>query len=382
MATLKTHKVVAALPDPLEADSIYFVRVGAGFDLHVTNSAGLVVSYSLNAPAVLANANAEAFVAGKPTAGEEVARLAVSDAFTLPAGLTGSRGSAGVAATASAVFSLKKNGTEFGTATFAAAGTTATFAAASATSFAAGDVLTIVAPATADSTLADIALTLDGAGSAGVGVPAGGTTGQVLTKTSEADHAIGWSDPSGVGSLPPGALVGAPMAFRPAAGLYLSNILTGTLTAIAMAAGRQEVAPFVPSHDFTIDQIGLSVSTALAGSACGLIFDADADGRPTTLLAQAAAIDTGSVGTKFGACPFTFEAGRLYWVGWWTSAACQLRCPQPYSALVLSWTNAATPVRQAALRRTVTFGGTSTGWTYASGQHTSTAAPFLLFRVA
>jgi hypothetical protein len=49
MAQLKVHKVVAALPDPLEADSVYFVRSGAGFDLYVTNSLGLVVAYALNA---------------------------------------------------------------------------------------------------------------------------------------------------------------------------------------------------------------------------------------------------------------------------------------------------------------------------------------------
>lgn len=214
MATLKTHKVVSALPDPLEADSVYFVRVGAGFDLHVTNSAGLVVAYALNAPAVLANANAEVFIAGAPDDGEEVARLAVSDAFSLPAGLTGSRGSAGVAATASAVFSLNKNGTPFGTATFAAAGTVPTFAAASATDFTAGDVLTITAPATADATLADIALTLDGTGSAGAGVPAGGTTGQVLAKTSGADHHLAWVTPSGG----PAITVGTTAPASPATG--------------------------------------------------------------------------------------------------------------------------------------------------------------------
>ena len=83
-------------------------------------------------------------------------------AVTFPAGLTLSKVVASTAATAEAVVSLKKNGTEFGTATFAAAGTVATLAAASATSFAAGDILTIVAPATADATLAGIAWALAG----------------------------------------------------------------------------------------------------------------------------------------------------------------------------------------------------------------------------
>lgn len=102
------------------------------------------------------------FVQDVAAAGETVLRFVAPRAFTLPASLTGSRASAATAATGEAVFSLKKAGVEFGTATFAASGTTATFAAASETSFAAGDVLTIVAPASADATLADISIVLNG----------------------------------------------------------------------------------------------------------------------------------------------------------------------------------------------------------------------------
>jgi hypothetical protein len=46
---LKAQKVVSSLPTTLEADTIYFVRVGAGFDLYVTNASGLIVAYPLNA---------------------------------------------------------------------------------------------------------------------------------------------------------------------------------------------------------------------------------------------------------------------------------------------------------------------------------------------
>lgn len=48
MAQLKAHKTVIALPDPLEADSLYFVRSGAGFDLYVTNGVGQINAYGLN----------------------------------------------------------------------------------------------------------------------------------------------------------------------------------------------------------------------------------------------------------------------------------------------------------------------------------------------
>lgn len=49
MATVKHHKVVAALPAELEPNAIYYVRAGSGFDQYVTNGAGLVVASPLNA---------------------------------------------------------------------------------------------------------------------------------------------------------------------------------------------------------------------------------------------------------------------------------------------------------------------------------------------
>ena len=54
---------------------------------------------------------------------------------------------------------LKKNGVEFATITFAIAGTVATFTAASATTLNPGDYITLVAPGSADATLADIGFT-------------------------------------------------------------------------------------------------------------------------------------------------------------------------------------------------------------------------------
>jgi hypothetical protein len=43
------QKIVSALPATLDADTVYFVRVGAGFDQYVTNSSGTVVAYRANA---------------------------------------------------------------------------------------------------------------------------------------------------------------------------------------------------------------------------------------------------------------------------------------------------------------------------------------------
>lgn len=54
MSKVLHHKVVAALPAPLEADSVYYVRKGSGFDMYVTNGAGIVTAYELNSSAGIA----------------------------------------------------------------------------------------------------------------------------------------------------------------------------------------------------------------------------------------------------------------------------------------------------------------------------------------
>ena len=46
MTVVQAHKVVGSLPGSLTADSIYFVKVGAGFDLYVTDSSG--AAFALN----------------------------------------------------------------------------------------------------------------------------------------------------------------------------------------------------------------------------------------------------------------------------------------------------------------------------------------------
>lgn len=101
-------------------------------------------------------------VGGMPGAGAVLVRFPMSRAVRFPAGMTGSRGVAGEAASATTVFALKKNGVDFGTMQFAASANTATFTAASNTDFAAGDVLTVIAPNPADGNLADIGFSLAG----------------------------------------------------------------------------------------------------------------------------------------------------------------------------------------------------------------------------
>jgi hypothetical protein len=101
-------------------------------------------------------------VGGQPDAGETILRYPFPRAVSFAAGLPGSRGVAGTAPAADATLDLRRNAVSFGTMTFAAASTTATFAVPSEVSFAAGDVLTVVAPTPQDSALADLGFSFAG----------------------------------------------------------------------------------------------------------------------------------------------------------------------------------------------------------------------------
>jgi hypothetical protein len=102
------------------------------------------------------------FQSGVGTDGMILYRNALPQKALFPAGAASSSAIAGTAATGSTVYSFKKNGVQFATATFAISGTTATWTQASDATFNAGDVLEIDGPVTADATLADVGITLVG----------------------------------------------------------------------------------------------------------------------------------------------------------------------------------------------------------------------------
>ena len=48
MSAFRAHKLVAALPDPLERNALYLLRAGAGFDLYASDQTGSA-AHKLNA---------------------------------------------------------------------------------------------------------------------------------------------------------------------------------------------------------------------------------------------------------------------------------------------------------------------------------------------
>lgn len=101
-------------------------------------------------------------IATAPTASLVMLRYKFPRSVSFPAGLTNSQGAAGTAATAQTDFDIQKNGVSVGTMRFAASATSASFIMASGQSFVAGDILTVIAPASPDATLAGVSFALAG----------------------------------------------------------------------------------------------------------------------------------------------------------------------------------------------------------------------------
>ena len=90
-------------------------------------------------------------------------------------------------------------------------------------------------------------------------------------------------------------------------------------------ANRVDMCVFLTSLPLTVDQIGFSVATA--GSAAygrAFIYECGANGWPSNLLYESNTdldLNTSSFSGETLASPLTFEANRIYWVGWRFGAA-------------------------------------------------------------
>lgn len=108
----------------------------------------------------MSNAFEMAFhVIGKPQAGGTLVNIPMIREVTFPSAMGGALGKSEIAANATSIFHLYKNGTAFASATIAPSDNSAVFAGTE-TAFVFGDVFKLDAPSPQDASLADIGFTL------------------------------------------------------------------------------------------------------------------------------------------------------------------------------------------------------------------------------
>ena len=132
------------------------VKIGSGGEMYLSGDAGSTWKGVVNARF------STNFLVGAPSNSQLVHHEVMTDAITFPSGLSGSAGYADTTATAQTDFDVQKNGSSVGTIRFAIGTNAPTFIMASATAFAAGDRLKVIAQASADATLGDFSFTLVG----------------------------------------------------------------------------------------------------------------------------------------------------------------------------------------------------------------------------
>lgn len=176
------------------------------------------------------------------------------------------------------------------------------------------------------------------------------------------------------------------LPFKAGSTRYIGNSPnSATLTTLAGAANRIDLAPWICPVDITTDQLGTLCSTLVA-SAQGkiVVYDSDAAGLPNNLLLETGTLDFGSTGFKSVAGALTFNKGAVYWLGIRHSSTATLNTHQTYTMPNLDWGTAPTSATAyKVLRRTLAFAtGAPNPWVFSAAEATAATPPAIFLRQA
>ena len=142
------------------------------------------------------------------------------------------------------------------------------------------------------------------------------------------------------------------------AGNYYDNSFhAASAGTIAGAANIAELVPFYTSTPLTIDQLGVAVSTAVAGSLLRCcIYVSDSAGWPNQLLYEGDSGLSGAAVTYVSrTLSFTFQSGTQYWLGVRWSSTTTIRAINASSAVNLGLPSASANTYNTKIRRTIPF---------------------------
>ncbi|MCS7001220.1 MAG: hypothetical protein NZ518_00070 [Dehalococcoidia bacterium] len=195
-------------------------------------------------------------------------------------------------------------------------------------------------------------------------------------------------DSSGGITLPASAVSPIGSVLKPANNGFISNVATSALSTQSHAANQILLSPFAVRADTTIDQIGISISTAATVAFRLLIYGSDeATGRPSgspLLTTSELLVTTAATHMIAISGGFSFAKSRQYWLGFWPNAAVTLRTAAQAGSAVLAVSNAGTPAQYytLALSQTYSSTGSAPAWSYANSQLATNLPTMYVMRVS
>jgi hypothetical protein len=169
-------------------------------------------------------------------------------------------------------------------------------------------------------------------------------------------------------------------------GRFYDNSFHATASGtIAGAANRVEMSPFFVSENVTIDQLGVAVSTAVAGSLLRcFIYDSNSQGWPDQLLYEGNNDLSGAAVAYVGhTLEFTFNTGIQYWLGVRYSANTAVRGVGLSSLGNLGLSSASGTTYDTKVLRAISFANAlPQSWAFQASDLNTGLCPSIRFRVA
>lgn len=166
---------------------------------------------------------------------------------------------------------------------------------------------------------------------------------------------------------------------------YDNSFHAASATTIAGVADTVELVPFYTSQSLPIDQLGVAVATAVAGSLLRcVIYGSNSQGWPDQLLYSGGTDLSGAINTYVShSLSFSFQSATQYWLGVHWSSTTTIRAINSSSAVTLG-ISASTSINYfSKIRRTIPFAtGSPQAWGFQASDLSTGAPVSVRFRAA
>ena len=110
---------------------------------------------------------------------------------------------------------------------------------------------------------------------------------------------------------------------EPVSGRLYNVRTTGTAinTTANITANSISLYPFIPANSLTISNLQITIGGVFFGGLIRILVYSDLNGVPSSKLIESTSFDCGTTGIKTYTTSYTFDAGTVYWLGYYGNLA-------------------------------------------------------------